>query len=200
MGKQYENNLDDKPKFEYPHQQRFISLVDQRTFGDDSVYIYQPPSNCRYIPNDAVSEWYSNSTITCLLPNMEYGDGKEAESNQEATMIELENANIHGKSHCNGSLLTLSFHVKQRNEIKCCLYWNGQMTRFMPEDIGSILPRMFNLEWNNGEEIGRDELSKNQEFMKDQDEIGRLIQEMKKVLKDDYFERFQKDICEHVDN
>ena len=39
--------------------------------------------------------------------------------------------------------LTFSFQVEATNEIKCYLYFNGQRTRFFPQDIIQILPYLF---------------------------------------------------------
>merc|ERR1712130_1079828 len=122
-----------RQRMQYPHCQRVIGLVDRRKYkildkqDKDPVYLYEPPSNCRNIPSDAVNEWYLNSSRTCLLPNMEYGDGKEAEqksdndanANNDNDIKHLKNANIGSLFHCKGAFMTFSFHVKARNEIKC---------------------------------------------------------------------------------
>eukprot|EP01084_Bolivina_argentea_P264803 448692_1 len=81
----------------YLHNKRLIVFVDRRqtntnnnTMGDN-VWMYEPPKNCKNIPYDAVPEWYVNASKTCLLPNMEYGDGKQAEN--EGMIDENENEN-----------------------------------------------------------------------------------------------------------
>ena len=68
----------------YLHNQRMIILIDRRHLScddrvTDHLWMYEPPSNCRNIPVDPVPEWYISASKTCLLPNMNYGDGKEAE-------------------------------------------------------------------------------------------------------------------------
>eukprot|EP01083_Nonionella_stella_P255231 876294_1 len=56
------------------------------------------------------------------------------------------NLNINSMSHCNGALLTLSFHAKESDRMKCYLYLNGQMCRFFAEDIFYVLPTFFDME------------------------------------------------------
>ena len=51
-----------------------------------------------------------------------------------------------------GSIVTLSFHVKQDNVIKLYLYCNGQCIRFMPEDIRDLLPVMVNMNYGDNKE------------------------------------------------
>ena len=154
----------------------------------DPVYLYEPPLNCRHIPNDAVPEWYHNSSRTCLLPNMAYGDGLEAErgpikeNNGGFTKEKFANANIGSLSPCKGAFLTFSFHVKAVDEVKCYLYWNGQIIRFMPTDIGTVLPKIFSMDWCNGE---------NAKWLEDSKGFDELVQEMNAVIKDLHFEGFK---------
>ena len=68
------------------HRKRMIVLVDRRHLMRDSedvitdyVWMYEPPSNCRDIPIEPVPEWHISASKTCLLPNMDYGTGIEAE-------------------------------------------------------------------------------------------------------------------------
>eukprot|EP00483_Globobulimina_turgida_P007897 UN07913 len=143
--------------------------------------MYEPPTNCRNIPRDVVPEWYINASRTCILPNMDYGDGRDAEAteknNQETrqTKEKIQKANIGSSSHCKGSLLTLSFICKEQDAIKAYLYWNGQITRFTPEDIRDVFPRLFNMEFNGGEKIGNGAKSLNQQFIENTKEIENLI-------------------------
>merc|ERR1712130_381260 len=157
-----EKEFDDRDNF--PHNSRVISSIDRRDkIKKDTIFMYVPPK-------------------TCLLPNMEYGDGKEAEKvklekvKKEDTMKKLKNANIGSYSHCKGGLLTFSFIVKSEDTIKCYLYWNGQMTRFMPENIKFIFSNIFNME-----------LKENQEFIKNEKKINKIIKKINKVLKNKFF-------------
>eukprot|EP01084_Bolivina_argentea_P163711 284758_1 len=134
----------------------------------DNVWMYEPPKNCKNIPYDAVPEWYVNASKTCLLPNMEYGDGKQAEKgNAEIEDDEneyeedefkikenkIQDSNINSSFHCKGQVLTLSFIVKESNTIKAYLYWNGRMIRFYPNDLKTILKGIINMKWNNGYDL-----------------------------------------------
>merc|ERR1712228_697917 len=183
-----------KIKSNYPHNERFMGLVDRRQYQmpNDSVYLYEPPLNCRRIPNNAVSEWYLNSSRTCLLPNMAYGDGSEAEKgpNKEnkhgLNQQKLKNANIGSLLQCKGAFLTFSFHVKAVDEVKCYLYWNGQIIRFMPEDIRNVFPKIFNMDWCHGD---------NAKWLKKNEMLDGMLLDMKSVIKDAHFEGFKKSIC-----
>lgn len=140
----------------YPHQNRFIVMVDTREEAcRDIMYLYEPPSNCRDIPIDAVPEYGLSASRTCLLPNIGYKafDAEHAKLNgdQNDKNKKVQNANVSIASHCKGQLLTLSFQVIQKNEIRIYLYWSGQMIRFYPSDMKDILPRIFNMGWNNEE-------------------------------------------------
>merc|ERR1712228_788404 len=182
LKKKLDKNEFDEPQ-NYPHKSRMIGLIDRR--GENvqypiPIYMYVPPKNCRNIPNDAVDEWYLSSSRTCLLPNMEYGKGKNAETVKLGNGLKEEDANIGTAFHCNFGLLTLSFIAKEEEAIRCYLYFNGQMTRFMPEDIKVVFPKIFNME-----------RAENQQFIKKEKLIGEKINEMNKVLKDKYFDAFR---------
>ena len=62
----------------------------------------------------------------------------------------LQHTNITSESHCKGGMLLLSFHVLASDEIKAYLYYQGQIARFMPEDIMHIFPKLFCQTWNHG--------------------------------------------------
>ncbi len=186
-------------------EKRFITIFDRRykpthqhqsrkmvSIGPQpDIWLFEPPPNCRDIPKNAVSEWYLNASKTCLLPNMNYGDGKMAEnpetdrkenlSTKEQLKL-LKKANIGTASHCKGTLLTLSFHVKSIEDIKCYLFWNGQMQRFMPEDITTVLPKIFNMNYDG-----------NEQFMKQYVmEAKKEIIKMKRNLNDAKFNSFHR--------
>jgi len=196
--KKFVNKLDGDKNKDYPHNKRFISFIDRRDGKKDAddVYIYEPPKNCRNIPKNHVPEWFIGASRTSLLPNMEYGDGKEAEAKQEKgqgqeTKEKLINANIGSSAHCKGALLVLSLIAKEAGSIKGYLYWNGQITRFMPEDIKILFPKLFNMKWNNGQKVGKGQLSKNEEFMANKEgELDELIGKMKKQLTCKYYKGF----------
>merc|ERR1712129_159561 len=118
----------------------------------DDVFVYAPPSNCRNIPSDAVPEWHIGASRTCLLPDLEYGDGRDAEcgvaDEKAQSKDELQRSNITTSFHCCGSLLTLSIMAREVDVVQCFLYYNGQMTRFMPKDVKVLFPKIFNMRWN----------------------------------------------------
>merc|ERR1712130_218701 len=179
MSKMDDKELDPE---NYPHKSRVIGFVDRRNGTDeDDVYMYVPPKNCRNIPEDAVDEWYLSSSRTCLLPNMEYGDGKKAQAvklgSEKNDSESLKETNIGTAFHCKGGLLTMSFIAKEEDAIKCYLYWSGQMTRFMPEDIKVVFPIIFNME--------REE---NKIFVNDETKMNKIIGRMNEVLNDKYFD------------
>merc|ERR1719410_2276637 len=103
---------------------------------------------------------------------MNYGDDKA--SKKVSQMEQYEDSNIRSSFHCMNALLTISFHVKQIDQISSYLYYNGQVTRFMAEDIKLFLPKIFNMAWNNGEDIEKDEngndmMSVNEEYLFDEE-------------------------------
>eukprot|EP01083_Nonionella_stella_P102311 290959_1 len=163
-----EHQLRGDGKSAYLHQKRLIAMVDRRQskryMKPDRIWMYEPPSglNCQNIPNDTVPEWYINSSATCLAP------GTDTESS------------FGGTSHCKRGTLTFSFHVKEQTCIKCYLFWSGAMIRFMPEDIKSVLPHLFNPKKHHHPKLGHHEAIA----------LDQLIQEMKTKLVDQEFDAF----------
>eukprot|EP01083_Nonionella_stella_P071763 192963_1 len=155
----------DENTFQYLHKKRLIAMVDRRTSKDDpkardDIYMFESPLGGRRIPDDAVPEWYINSSATCLIPGQRPQD------------------DLGAKHHFKGGLLTLSFHVKQENEIKCYLFWNGQMIRFMPNDIKTVLPCIINMK-NDPDYIKENKT-----------ELGVRIRNMERSFFDEGFTRF----------
>eukprot|EP01084_Bolivina_argentea_P078948 143276_1 len=71
------NKLEDTSEYDYIHNKRLIAFIDRRmskrnNASDDDIWMYEPPCNCQTIPNNAVPEFYMNSSKMCLLPNMKY--------------------------------------------------------------------------------------------------------------------------------
>ena len=87
------------------------------------MYFYEPPSDCRDIPDSPVPEWGLCASLRCLLPNIDYDPSL---LNQRVPEDDRER-NIGASYHCRGSLLTFSFQVINPNEIRCYLYWNGML-------------------------------------------------------------------------
>ena len=129
-----------KSDTEYFYRKRLVVMVDRRSSkmdgkAADKLWMYEPPANCFEIPEDVVPEWYISSSRTSLLPDTKYGNGrkaeggdvkggdvKEQEEEEEEEMGDpTKERNIGTYFDCSGSLLTLSFHVKQENVVKCYL-------------------------------------------------------------------------------
>ena len=91
--------------------------------------------------------------------------------------------------------MTLSFVVKEKNCIDCKLWWSSQVTTFKPSDIKIVFPKLFNMEWNDGKELGKDEKSLNQRFLESKT-MDKLIKSMKRTVDDKYFDNFYKNILE----
>jgi len=198
------NKLQDaESETSYLQKKRIISMIDRRKYDQsgkvpadqvqDKVFMYEPPDDARDIPNDAVPEWSIAASRRCTLPHMSYADGdimKEMAEESEALKdlndaqkreYWAKNKNIGAAFGCSGAMLTLSFHVKQEKVIKLYLFCNGQCMRFMPEDIKTVLPALFNMEFGD-----------NKEWIEREEEVEEHIEQMKRVLIDEEFEAFQQ--------
>ena len=112
--------------FAMPHKNRICFVVDRRKGGKakNELFVYKPTMNGD-IPNGNVPEWYFQSSFSQIIP------GKQ--------QIDTISAKTAGK----GYVFCLSFHVEQKDSIKCYLYSRSQMVRFFPTDISSLLPEYF---------------------------------------------------------
>merc|ERR1712154_501383 len=152
--------------------------------------MYEPPEKARDIPNNALPEWYIGASTITLLPDLKFtgggaldkaaaADSEEKKAENKDPKKEAERVakyeNIGANSACGGSVMTLSFHVKQENVIKLYLYMNGQCIRFMPEDVKAVLPVLFNMEFGD-----------NKQWIKTK-EADSLIKQMNRGLKDEQF-------------
>ena len=82
--------------------------------------------------------------------------------------------------------VTLSYHVRAKDDFKCYLLWNGHSHRFYPQDIFDILPQLFRMEREKAEQI-----MKSVEF-------NRMIKQMKPYT-DRKFENFYKSLRQRID-
>eukprot|EP00486_Rosalina_sp_Unknown_P008280 CAMPEP_0201594154 /NCGR_PEP_ID=MMETSP0190_2-20130828/191552_1 /ASSEMBLY_ACC=CAM_ASM_000263 /TAXON_ID=37353 /ORGANISM="Rosalina sp." /LENGTH=698 /DNA_ID=CAMNT_0048053647 /DNA_START=22 /DNA_END=2119 /DNA_ORIENTATION=- len=150
----------------FPFRKRFISMIDRRVSKDgskpDDIWMYEPPKGktgqyTSDIPQNEASLWYVSASRTCLLPAKKF-DEKTAIG--DTNMDKLNNVKNTGKTpavdvnigasfHAKGGLFTLSFHVKAADEIKCYLFWNGQMIRLMADEIEDVFPQIFNMKNQN---------------------------------------------------
>jgi len=134
----------------YPRKRRFCAIVDRRKGEeeDDELIFFEPPANCNSFPEGQyVQLWYFDAAKTCILPQKGYDAGKGGRED-----------NITVGTACDGQALTLSFHVESADEIRCYLFVNGGMMRFMPEDLIDFLPGFFavdfadNAKWATSDE------------------------------------------------
>ena len=191
---QHEKTKEEKRKdYAYPYRKRFVVMIDRRESKNkedvkDNVYLYDPPKGkyTRDMPeNDLLPHWGFAASRTCLLPNTEYDEKDAIASDKDKAADRAKrppkDTNIGTNNHCKGGLMTLSFHVKSENEIKIYLFWNGNMIRFMPEDIKTVLQRLF---------VDSEE---NKSYLKDEEgDLEKLIEDMKGKIVDAKFESFRK--------
>ena len=63
--------------------------------------------------------------------------------------------------------------VKEKDCIDCKLYWNGQMSVFKPSDVKTILPRIFNMKWNENVPLKKIEKSEKDKKGNEEDDTKR---------------------------
>eukprot|EP01083_Nonionella_stella_P147863 467139_1 len=172
---------------QYPLKQRWVTFVDGRKTKYGDIWMYTPPDDCRNIPSSAVPEWHVSAAKQCLLPNTNYGKEEHNEKCENKV-----GSNIRSISHCHGALLTLSIIAREEDVVKAYLYWYGQIIRFEPQDIKTVLPELFNMKWNNGQPLEDEQLSANEQFLdqSNMDNVNQLIQKMKQVMIDRPFQSF----------
>eukprot|EP01084_Bolivina_argentea_P060759 111007_1 len=160
----------EKSNAEYPCRKRFEIFTDKRrnreekTNETNEYLFFEPPDNCDTIPLDHVNEWYFDAVRTCLIPQ---------KSNDKITAL----------TNTGGELLTFSFHVEQKDEIKCYIIWNSETTRlFGGSNISAVLPTI--CDYSQG----------NEEFIKS-GEAKRLGDEFDRTIHDVKFTSFYNNIC-----
>lgn len=142
-----------EPEHAFFHRKRTILAVDLRDKESEGerAFMFQPPDDDTLnIPKNEVPEWYMASTAKTILPG------------------------IGAKMDCDGSLLTVSIHALEKDKVKVYLWWNGMVIRFMPEDIRTVLPKIFNMEFDENQDFitldGRDgDIEKMNEVLEDVD-------------------------------
>ncbi len=163
-----DRNRRNKNIFAFPHRKRLCIIVDRRvpknevnneTETNNEIYLYEPPV-FNEIPSNYVREWYVESSYKCIIPRR--------------------SDNITSKTTLSGWINLFSFHIEQDDEIKSYFYREGQMVRFMPNDIKNLFTHLFDLNrfqnkmYVNSKEIERD------------------IEIMGRTLKDIRFDKFRK--------
>ena len=147
-------------KFNAMHKQRFCFVVYKRK-DDTEVFMYQP-NICKEIPSNHVNEWFFESSIQCLIPGKSQSDLITCKTSQ------------------NGYMFNLSFHVEERDVIKCYLYTRSSVMRFFREDIYKLLPEFFV------------ESEENQRFKRREDEDKQNGMCKNILLKDIVFKSFRE--------
>jgi len=174
---------------EWDTKQNAPSPKGRKMGAKDTVYLYEPPSDVLTIPTDAVPELFHLNSKLCILPDMKYTERmgtemKEGMEEDSAKNKSFEHSakyeNIGSLDSANGSVAIFSFHVMEERKMKLYMCCNGQCMRFMPEDIITVLPRLFNMDY-----LG------NREYLKT-DEIKGAVSSMRDMLIDEEFTSFQQ--------
>jgi len=72
------------------------------------------------------------------------GWDEEKEDRHQAT------ERINGISSLNGSMFNVQFQVERTHEIRMYIHWNNQCIRLHADDFWKVLPRSFDMDYNNG--------------------------------------------------
>eukprot|EP01084_Bolivina_argentea_P273155 465228_1 len=138
----------------YPMNHRFNVIVDRRdiyktdTDEGDKLIVFEPPSDCNKLSNVSLAECYFDLSRLCLIPQAGY---LQNQSYGHSEIEKLKQETISAKTHSQGQILTLSYHIWAADEIKCYLFWNGLCHRFYPQDILELLPYMFRKDSKNAD-------------------------------------------------
>jgi len=163
----------------YQHRRRLVVAVDRRRHAQsDTMWMYEPPKDCREMPPNAVNEWHFNASKQCLFPDENYGKQPLSTTLKE-DQITAVNAGPY--------VLTFSIVYRQRNSMQCYLYWNGQMHRFCPQDLSetkTILRDIFCTESDAQYPLNRG-------FM-ESEEGGRMWRNLMDKMKDTEFAYFRR--------
>jgi len=178
---------------EYPRNHRFCSFLDRRKPDDgdkkdfniskkDELIFYEPPSNCNVFPKDKPQPmFYFDTSRTCIIPNVGYKNGKgkspDLSGDQKKKLLQQP---LTSQSPPSAASILLSFHVVAADEIRCYMYINGQIMRFMPSDIITLLPRFFDKEFGDNAKFPQSDRAK------------KMVDEMNKNLRDVRFAAFMK--------
>ena len=68
-------------------------------------------------------------------------------------------------------------------DVKCYLYYNGEMIRFFPDQIRALFPTMFNMKYDENTFFLKNKKNK---------ELDTFIKYMEEILIDTSFEQFMK--------
>eukprot|EP01084_Bolivina_argentea_P102236 183191_1 len=85
------------------------------------------------VPNH-VAEWFMVAARQCLIPGIVPKAGKKQQTPDKV---------ITATDNVCGQLMTFSFHVEARDEVRCYIIWNGQTMRFRGDNLVDILEMLF---------------------------------------------------------
>merc|ERR1740123_96248 len=185
----------------YPWNKRFNAFIDKRKpddkdnndkniSKDDELVFFEPTEDANKLTSDGGKNKNELSPMvffdrsrTVLIPSEGY-NAKIGKSDDEKAAADfggdqkkkLLNEAVNSLSKCNGAIMTFSFHVAAKNEIRCYCYMNGQVIRFMPEDVLLLLPIYFD------DEFGSNAKWKDSKAAKD------VVEQVEKSLKDVKFD------------
>jgi len=112
----------------------------------DKFLMFESPEKST-IPRDAVPEWGFDASKISIIPRKEQkkgggDDDEKQEPDWDGPISALTNV----PDNVDGQVLGVSFHAKSADCIQCWLFINGQLCRFMAEDITDLLPLFFDAE------------------------------------------------------
>eukprot|EP01084_Bolivina_argentea_P195999 336085_1 len=173
----------------YQKNKRFCTFVDNRDPNNIKRGVY---GNKRV---DVTTNVFENDNIDVIFyepPDANFPSQNSKESRHNlfcfhssakyilpGTNKALLPSNINSRTFLKGEMLTVSFHVQSEEEIRCYLYLNGGMARFMPQDIMDFLCPAFI------------ENEKNSDFIKS-DAMKEMIEKMTVQLRDERFRVFNE--------
>eukprot|EP00485_Elphidium_margaritaceum_P000038 CAMPEP_0202690744 /NCGR_PEP_ID=MMETSP1385-20130828/5637_1 /ASSEMBLY_ACC=CAM_ASM_000861 /TAXON_ID=933848 /ORGANISM="Elphidium margaritaceum" /LENGTH=678 /DNA_ID=CAMNT_0049346035 /DNA_START=44 /DNA_END=2080 /DNA_ORIENTATION=+ len=150
---------------------------------EDAMYIFSPPNNCNQVSDAHVPESFFNASKECMLPLKGYKHGQGKKHKFAADGEE----HIDVGHSVDGYQFTLSFHVEAVDDIKCYLFHQGWMTRFLPQDMIEIWPGWF------------EKSKENLEFVQNSKLWRARINALRSMLNDSQFEQWYEDTTKRTD-
>ena len=127
----------------------------------------QPPNNCNTIPDNHIPLWYFESSKTCLIPNIGYNNGKNDDRYSRNSISTLDDIEA----------ITFSFHVEDRNKIRCYMFWDKCYTRFYAQNSIQLFKFIFDKQKYN-------------QFISQKDKCINLIKKLDLAITDKQFATF----------
>ena len=183
-----------------PRGQRLCVFIDRGVERSDvrqpdEVIMFQPPKDVRSIPHDAVPEWEFNAAKTCIIPSVPRDDNEDEKGDDGDKIGDITSVTAIPDT-VDGQLLVLSFHVKSQDCIRCWMHINGQVVRFMPEDITDVLPLFFDHEKTADGTNPGDWAQTNGKFTSEEPSDVQQVKEhhdlIQRMLQDPTYDAFQR--------